>query len=591
MLERYVISSINILTLCGRYTWRTAVSRRMHKAYFRYTEGSEQYQLTFNVKDETLGVDRQFNFDRKASENVGSLLARINTNLDKIIEKNDKKKKKKQKKNNVEGEQSDDTTPKASCELLNKSESVPHDKICQDILVGAPELSLQICNITYQVIINSPWVDNLVLPSIIMAGFPVYPIKFETVFSIKSNCLFSWYSGNGKEWKKVGEGYFYQVVTDDIGKILKFSCIPSNGVIQGPECDVLSKNCVEAGPGKCPFETRHLFTSNRLEWPDFRVMSYNILADLYADSDVARDELYPYCPSYALAIDYRKNLIFKEIMGYNADIICLQEVDEKVYVTDLVPFLTDLQYDSTFSKKGRKVGEGVACFFHQSKFKLINSYTICLADELSTNPIFAELWELLKDNNKLIDRFKDRATCVSVTLLESTNDPNEVILVGNTHLYFHPDADHIRLLQAGMAVLFLEHFRAELTNSFPDARTTVIMCGDFNSTPDCGVYQLMTTQWIPDDYKDWKSNAEEAIWNISLSHTIPLLSACGTPEVTNYTVGFKGCLDYIFYQYTNLTVTQVIPFPSEEELKEHAALPSVFFPSDHIAQVCDLRLI
>ncbi len=31
-----------------------------------------------------------------------------------------------------------------------------------------------------------------------------------------------------------------------------------------------------------------------------RVMSYNILADLYADSDFSRTNLFPQCPAYAL---------------------------------------------------------------------------------------------------------------------------------------------------------------------------------------------------------------------------------------------------------------------------------------------------
>ena len=46
-----------------------------------------------------------------------------------------------------------------------------------------------------------------------------------------------------------------------------------------------------------------------------RVVSYNILADIYADSDFSRNELFPYCPPYALAIDYRKPLLLKEITG------------------------------------------------------------------------------------------------------------------------------------------------------------------------------------------------------------------------------------------------------------------------------------
>lgn len=47
----------------------------------------------------------------------------------------------------------------------------------------------------------------------------------------------------------------------------------------------------------------------------FRVCSYNILADLYADSDFTRTVLHPYCPPYALQIDYRKQLFLKELLG------------------------------------------------------------------------------------------------------------------------------------------------------------------------------------------------------------------------------------------------------------------------------------
>jgi mRNA deadenylase 3'-5' endonuclease subunit Ccr4 len=47
----------------------------------------------------------------------------------------------------------------------------------------------------------------------------------------------------------------------------------------------------------------------------FRFVSYNILADIYADSDFSRDMLFPYCPAYALDMNYRKLLLIKEITG------------------------------------------------------------------------------------------------------------------------------------------------------------------------------------------------------------------------------------------------------------------------------------
>jgi len=47
----------------------------------------------------------------------------------------------------------------------------------------------------------------------------------------------------------------------------------------------------------------------------FRVVTYNILADVYADSDFSRDYLFAHCPPEILSIDYRKQLLLKELVG------------------------------------------------------------------------------------------------------------------------------------------------------------------------------------------------------------------------------------------------------------------------------------
>jgi mRNA deadenylase 3'-5' endonuclease subunit Ccr4 len=50
---------------------------------------------------------------------------------------------------------------------------------------------------------------------------------------------------------------------------------------------------------------------------------------------------------------------------------------------------------------------------------------------------------------------------------------------------------------------------------------------------------------------------DEEVKNVTLAHSLLLASAYGTPEFTNYTTGFAGCLDYIFYQHDQLDVAQV----------------------------------
>jgi len=44
-------------------------------------------------------------------------------------------------------------------------------------------------------------------------------------------------------------------------------------------------------------------------------MTYNILAGTYSDTVTAKSELFAHCPAYALDIDYRKQLLMKEILG------------------------------------------------------------------------------------------------------------------------------------------------------------------------------------------------------------------------------------------------------------------------------------
>lgn len=85
---------------------------------------------------------------------------------------------------------------------------------------------------------------------------------------------------------------------------------------------------------------------------------------------------------------------------------------------------------------------------------------------------------------------------------------DQYLVVANTHLYFHPDADHIRLLQIGFFMLYVEHiYNNTMTElNIDESQISVIFCGDFNSVPDCGIYKLMTEKLVPHDFIDFKSS-------------------------------------------------------------------------------------
>lgn len=55
--------------------------------------------------------------------------------------------------------------------------------------------------------------------------------------------------------------------------------------------------------------------------------------------------------------------------GYNADVLCLQEVDKKVFINSLQPFLGVQGLNGKFYKKGKEVAEGLACFYKKDRFR------------------------------------------------------------------------------------------------------------------------------------------------------------------------------------------------------------------------------
>lgn len=287
---------------------------------------------------------------------------------------------------------------------------------------------------------------------------------------------------------------------------LQLVCNPKAGEKVGPTVEIESDCVVEAGPGYSPFEMKQQFTPNRLPADQFRVISYNLLADYYADSDFSRAELFPYCPAFALAIDYRKLLFIREILGYHADICCFQEVDVKVFDLDLKLCLGDDGMNGLLQKKG-ETAEGVATFYNRDKFELIQRHGFNLAEEMPKKSYFAPLYDKIKSNNKLCERMLALSTALQLTVLKSRSN-GQYLMVANTHLYFHPDADHIRLLQIGFFMLYVQHMYqstiAEL--KINENQMSILFCGDFNSVPECGIYKLMTERFVPDDFIDFKSS-------------------------------------------------------------------------------------
>lgn len=205
-------------------------------------------------------------------------------------------------------------------------------------------------------------------------------------------------------------------------------------------------------------------------------------------------------------MDYRKQLFIKELIRYNTDIMCLQEVDAKIFDYDLkTVFECAKTYQGTYQRKGT-TSEGLATFFDTQRFTLVQSYGINIGENIPTLSVFQDIWKEIQTNQKLSARICERSTAVQVTVVKSVDNGN-YLLIANTHLYFHPDADHIRLLQIGLAMKYVEYVYEKTVSEVPSsAKISIVFAGDFNSVPECGIYKLMTDKLVSSDFIDFQSS-------------------------------------------------------------------------------------
>ena len=451
-------------------------TNEQERAIIRTIENGEKFTFSFNLKTNKFGgINKQFNLCRNVNETLSSFLDRLNCNVEKIISKRAKKTK-----------LAEDNPNRDVLEisLRENGKNIPNLSLkIQDVLLKSGT-ELWISGEKFEIDINPPLVENAILSKVIMSGFMTYPHKFKLESASKIDSNYEWFVSelkfdhaeeeclekqsndtctnpiktintqidvNRLNWLKRTEGFYFTPTKDDVNRFVKFLCKPGANGNFGPKFETISKSVVSTGPEDCPFEKRHSVTNDITADDTFRVVSYNLLADLYADSDFSRTVLFAQCPPFALDINYRKQLIIKELLGYNADIICLQEVDNKIFDFDLLPVLSEHnELDGIFKRKGGQVSEGLACFWRTTKFKQIEWKQFILSDTLQSDKRFENMLKVVKSQEKLSESMLNRTTAINLVALESCVKPNTGLIVATTHLYFRPDADHIRLMQISL---------------------------------------------------------------------------------------------------------------------------------------------
>lgn len=157
----------------------------------------------------------------------------------------------------------------------------------------------------------------------------------------------------------------------------------------------------------------------------------------------------PYCTKRCASWSHRRENLFREIQEYNADIICLQECDkfEEFWKEKLqsLGYETYFDYQYNPSKEFRPFSYGLAFGFKSEKFNMLERDLVLMKQELleqhdhNKHSSPKEMSELEKEE------IRHSGNIAQVFALQSKEFVNEGLLITNTHLYWRPESNYVRL--------------------------------------------------------------------------------------------------------------------------------------------------
>ncbi|KAI5382939.1 Carbon catabolite repressor protein 4 3 [Lathyrus oleraceus] len=330
----------------------------------------------------------------------------------------------------------------------------------------------------------------------------------------------------------------------------------------------------------------------------FTVASYNILADRNASQ---HSDLYVNTPSRYINWDRRKKILSDEFFEWNPDIICLQEVD-KYY--ELSNILVKAGYAGSYKRRTGDTSDGCAMFWKADKFRLLDGESIQYKDIG------------LRDN------------VAQLLVFEMRGSNSRRLLVGNIHVLYNPNRGEVKLGQ----IRFLASKAQILSQKWGNA--PVILAGDFNSTPQSGIYKFLSSSelniklydrnelsgqkhcrpahvldrekeavgsfisqdgllncWTDEEINTATGDSERhlAVHPLKLNSSYATVKGSastrgfnGEPLATSYHSKFIGTVDYLWYS-DGIVPTRVLDTVSISDLRRAGGLPCKKVGSDHLA--------
>ncbi|PVU95672.1 hypothetical protein BB559_002641 [Furculomyces boomerangus] len=352
-------------------------------------------------------------------------------------------------------------------------------------------------------------------------------------------------------------------------------------------------------------------------------ISYNVLCSKYATP-----QSYGYCPSWALDWESRRETIISELLSLSADIICLQEVETSEYKDFFCTKLKPAGYEGIFwvksrartmSESERKSVDGCATFYKSESFTLIASHLLEFQPSALKRADF-------KKSEDFFNRFMTKDNICGFGVLKHKHIAgNPMLVVTNAHIHWDPEFTDVKMVQVAMLMeelgkvveTYVDPNFSKVSGSLsptsttkhPDSTTSklgkndpklsnvpkygLLICGDFNSTPESGLYEFLSSSKLPKTHQDLsKLESYSDYAENGLSHKFSLkssYSAIGEMELTNFTPHFRGAIDYIWYSTNTLQPTGLLGPIDPEWLSQQVGFPNAHIPSDHIPLMAEFK--
>lgn len=394
------------------------------------------------------------------------------------------------------------------------------------------------------------------------------------------------------------------------------------GLLQKEGTRMLIEYLRDNGPAPAPPPDRQWISLDKdvkTESPEIlTVLNYNVLCPKYATP-----QMYSYCPSWALEWEYRRDLIMGELTTLQPDIVCLQEVEASQFEGFFRGRLRELGYEGVFwtksrartmSEEERKLVDGCATFYRSGTFKCVSTHLL----EFQQSALGRKDFQKCDD---FFNRFMTKDNIVGFAVLQHRQlKGGPLVFVANTHVHWDPEYTDVKMVQTAMLTEELAHLvgrhsgmpalgsvaidegravtqgethrvqqqHQQLQRQFQ--RTAAIICGDFNSKPDSGLYEFLSRGRLDKEHKDLEKCEPYADYKRhGLRHPFKLKSgyaSVGELPMTNFVPGFKATIDYIWYTTGTLVPTGIL---GEVKAAGAVGFPNPNVPSDHIPIMAEFR--